>query len=200
MFLAYHKVYGTSANGRRHRTTQMILRALTGESRQIAVARQATVGDLQEVVCQLFDKPFPATKIAIVANEILYDDFAACPFKTLARNTEARVLFVGKINVTIKGLNGDTNEISVDPSTSLRDLQSLLCKLFRQRFPATMATLVIGECLYDEFIEVPFQTCTTGSVDANVVFSPTTDPYFYDLRDRRRQPVRGSSPELLRLE
>ena len=175
LFLSYSKVYGKVEDGRKQRAVEVALRAVTGETRRTVVNKNTSVGDMQEAVCALFKKPFPATKIAIVANEILYDDFASRPFKTLARKTEARVLF-GKINVTIKNLNGDTNEIAVDPGTSLRDLRSLLCKLFRQRFPATMATLVIGERIYDEFIEVPFQSCT-GSVDANVVFSPTTDPF-----------------------
>ena len=176
LFLSYSKVYGKVDDGRKQRAVEVALRAVTGETRTTVVNENTSVGDMQEAVCALFEKPFPVTKIAIVAHEILYDDFASRPFKTLT--TEARVLFAGKINIAIKGFNGETHEISVEPSTSLRELQSLLCKLFRQRFPATMATLVIGERLYDEFIEVPFQSCT-GSVDANVVFSPTTDLHIH---------------------
>ena len=181
MFLAYHKVSGKSTNGRRRRRAiQIVLRALTGETHQIAVPRQATVGDMQEVVCLLFGQPYPATKVKFVTNQVAFDEFADLPFKSAEPCGEVRVIFSGKVNVTIKGLNGDTHEIAVDPDTSLRNMQLLGCKLFRQRFPATMATLVIGERLYDEFIEVPFQGCT-GPLDANVVFSPTTDPHAWYL-------------------
>ena len=198
LFLAHHKVYGASAKGRRHRTTQMVLRALTGESHHIAVARQATVGDLQEVVCLLFEKPFPGTKVKFIANQVVFDEFADLPFQNVKRYQEVRVIFNGKVNVTIRGLNGETCEIAVDPDTSLRDMQLLLCRLFHQRHPAMKATLIVGNNVYDEFIEIPFKNLT-GSVDANVVFAKTDDPYFYDLRERRRQPARGSSPPALRL-
>ena len=59
------------------------------------------------------------------------------------------------------------------------------------------ATLIVGNNVYDEFIEIPFKNLTS-SVDANVVFAKTDDPYLYDLRDRRRGPERGISPSFLR--
>ena len=171
---------------------------MTGETHKIAVAKDTTVGGIQEAVCLLFNKPFPATKVKFIANQVVFDEFAELPFQNVQRYEELRVIFDGKVDVTIRGLNGETREIAVDPDTSLRDMQLLLCKLFRQRHPAMKAKLVVGTFVYDDFIEIPFKNLT-GSVDANVVFSPTTDPYFYDLRDRRRQPVRGSSPAFLRL-
>ena len=45
------------------------------------VDENTNVGDIQEAVCFLFEKPFPATKIVFVANEILYDDFKSRPFQ-----------------------------------------------------------------------------------------------------------------------
>ena len=199
MFLAYHKVCGKSATGRRQRTTQIRLRTLTGESHKIAIAKDTTVGGIQQAVCLLFEKPFPATKVKFIANQVVFDEFADLPFQNVQRYEEVRVIFDGKVNVTIRGLNGETREIAIEPDTSLRDMQLLLCKLFRQRHPAMKAKLVVGTFVYDEFIEVPLKNLT-GSVDANVVFARTDDPYFYDLRDRRRQPARGSSPALLRLD
>ena len=44
--------------------------------------------------------------------------------------------------------------------------------------------------VYDEFIQQPFKTCGGRVVEAQVTFHPTDDPFFYDLRDRRRQPYR----------
>ena len=129
----------------------------------------------------------------------MFGEFADLPFQNVQRYEEVRVIFDGKVNVTLTKLNGETADIAVDPCTSLRDMQLLLCKLFHQRHPAMKATLIVGNDVYDEFIQVPFKNCT-GSVDANVVFARTDDPYFYDLRDRRRQPARGSSPALLRLD
>ena len=60
------------------------------------------------------------------------------------------------------------------------------------------ATLIVGSDVYDEFIQVPFRNCS-GTAEATVTFAKTDDPYFYDLRDRRREPARGSSPAALRL-
>ena len=95
---------------------------------------------------------------------------------------------------------GETAEVAVDSDASLRELQALVCKLFRQRFPATKATLIVGDDVYDEFIQVPFRGCF-GCVEATVTFGPTDDPYFYDLRDRRsgKKAPSDTSPEPLRL-
>ena len=108
------------------------------------------------------------------------------------------MIFNGKVIVTLTKLDGETAEIAVEPSTSLRDMQLLLCKLFHQRHPAMKATLIVGNDAYDEFIQVSFQNCA-GAAMATVTFAPTDDPYFYDLRDRRREPARGSTPALLSL-
>ena len=110
------------------------------------------------------------------------------------------MLFNGKVQVVLRQLNGEMREIAVDPSTSLRELQALVCKIFRKRFPAMKATLVVGDDVYDEFIQVPFRGCS-GSVEAIITFADTDDPYFYDLRDRcpGNRPSRDSSPEPLRL-
>ena len=95
---------------------------------------------------------------------------------------------------------GETAELAVDSDASLRELQALVCKLFRQRCPATKATLAVGEAVYDDFMHDPFENCSR-SVEATVTFAPTDDPYFYDLRDRRpgKKAPGDTSPEPLRL-
>ena len=207
LFLAYHHVtFGKRSPGRsrrrkpRRRILQVVFRALTGETHQTAVEKGSLVGDMQEAVCALFDQPYPGTKVTFVANEIVYDDAAAQPFRTLATRAEVRVIFNWQVHVLLTKMNGETCEIIVDPRTSLRELQHTVCKLFHQRFPATKATLIVGECVYDEFIQSPFMHCV-GAVAATVTFAPTDDPYFYDLRDRRpgQMRVRNELPAMLRL-
>ena len=165
------------------------------------IDRKSTVGDLQKPVRDLFGKEYPATTVSVVVNEVVFEDFCAQPFRASTVSSEARVLFNGKVQVVLRQLSGETTrEIAVDPCTSLRELRALVCKLFRQRFPSTKATMVVGDDVYDEFIQVPFRGCS-GSVEAIVTFANTDDPDFYDLRDRRsgNRPSRDSSPEPLRL-
>ena len=155
---------------------------------------------MQKPVCDLFGKAYPATTVSLVVDETVYDDFCAQPFLTSTVPSEARVLFNGKVHVGLRLLSGERREINVDPNTSLRELQALVCKLFGKRFPAMKATLVVADNVYDEFIQEPFVTCS-GSVEAIITFANTDDPYFYDLRDRRlgNRPSRDWSPEPLRL-
>ena len=83
----------------------------------------------------------------------------------------------------------------VDQDTCLRNMQVLLCKLCRKSFPAMKASLIVGETVYDEFIQVPFRQCS-GTVEATVTFSRTDHPFLYDLRDRKQKKAgRGPSPD-----
>ena len=104
----------------------------------------------------LFGKPYPATTVSFVVNEIVFDEFTARPFSTLAVCAEVRVIFICQVQVRLTKINGETSDIAIDPSTSLRDLQVILCKVFQQRFPTIKATLIVGDNVYDEFIQVPF--------------------------------------------
>ena len=141
------------------------------------IDRKTTVGDLQKPICELFGKDFPATTVSLVVNEVVFEDFCAQPFRASTVSSEARVLFNGKVQVVLRQLSGETTrEIAVDPCTSLRELQALVCKLFRQRFPATKATLVVGDDVFDEFMQVPFRGCS-GSVEATITFA-YTDGHF----------------------
>ena len=96
--------------------------------------------------------------------------------------------------VKVRSITGEEHDICVCKSTSLRDVQETLCRLYRVPFPKTKACLTSGGRTYDEFAERPFIDCCGGDV-MTVAFIQTDDPYFYDLRDRRRRP-RQPSPEL----
>ena len=177
------------------RACPVVFRALTGETHTLVVGFNSTVGDMQESLCALFGKRYPETRVSIVNNEVLHAEFAAKPFRSMATRSEARVLFAGKVRVSLKMISGEMHELAIESETSLRELQLLLCKICRKSFPAMKAPLIVGETVYDEFIQVPFQDCS-GSVEATVTFNRTDDPYFYDLRDRRQKKAgRGSSPD-----
>jgi hypothetical protein len=107
------------------------------------------------------------------------------------------------IAVTFRSFDGQTYETSVPKLGALRDLQRCLCIVFGSRFPATQANLKVGGHLYDDFADIPFAncdpacSCETGagasqaacgcgaaSIDADVTFEPTSDPFFYDWADR----------------
>ena len=45
--------------------------------------------------------------------------------------------------------------------------------------------ITLGGITYDEFADMPFVDCAPEDV-MSVVFINTDDPFFYDLRDRRR--------------
>ena len=173
------------------RTFPVVFRALTGETHTLVAGKDSTVGDMQESLCALFGKRYPETKVSIVSYEVLHAEFPARPFRSMATRSEARVLFARKVCVS----SGEIQELAVQSEASLREMQLLLCRICRKSFPAMKATLIVGENVYDEFMQVPFQDCS-GSVEATVTFNRTDDPYFYDLRDRRqKQAGRGSSPE-----
>ena len=69
----------------------------------------------------------------------------------------------------------------------LRDLQRELCNKFGHRFPSTMAVLIVGGRLYDQFEEQPFADCDEGTT-VGISFGPTDNPFFYDEADRRAGP------------
>ena len=58
------------------------------------------------------------------------------------------------LSVTLRSLGG--TERALDVSRRATDVQRDVCRLFRQRFPATKASLLIDEATFDEFIDKPF--------------------------------------------
>ena len=79
------------------------------------------------------------------------------------------------------------HDLNVTRLTRLRDVQEIVCRLFRMPFPRTKACITVGGITYDEFADMPFLGCNGKDV-MTVVFIRTDDPYFYDLRDRRPHP------------
>ena len=73
--------------------------------------------------------------------------------------------------------------LDVSRCASLADVQRDICRFFRQRFPATKASLLIDEATFYEFIDKPFLSCADGAV-CTVIFADTDDPLFYDKADR----------------
>ena len=111
MFLSYHHVvHGKYAKGRggkpRHRTCQLLCRAITGETHTMEIDRKSTVGDLQKPVCDLFGKEYPATTVSFVVNEVVHDDFCAQPFRASAVPSVPGVLFNRKVHVGLRLLSG----------------------------------------------------------------------------------------------
>ncbi len=92
------------------------------------------------------------------------------------------------VAVILRCTGGEEMLASIPRSAKLRDVQRDLCKKFGQRFPATMAILVVGGQVYANFHEAPFEHCSEGDV-VDVIFQPTNDPSFYDESDRRPQPT-----------
>ena len=164
----------------------MLFTSLSGDAAQRTVFKNATLQDLQETVCSLFGKP--STRASLVVCEHVYSELSSRPFRYCSkiRPVEARVIFASGLHAVLRTAYGESHEVAVEPGTSLRDLQRVLCKLFRQRFPAMKATLMVENEVYDEFIQIPFKN-RVGTVEAAVKFAPTDDPFFYDLRDRKPQ-------------
>ena len=70
----------------------------------------------------------------------------------------------------------------------LRDIQYELCGLFRRRFPSMMASVRTENKTYDSFGDQPFIECSDGD-NIEVIFSDTSDPFFFDLEDRRAPKI-----------
>ena len=77
---------------------------------------------------------------------------------------------------------GEDQVCDVPRGSSLRDVQKLLCRVFRQRFPAMKAILTIDGVTYDQFYKFPVFVQDAICI---VHFIETDDPFFYDLADRK---------------
>ena len=71
----------------------------------------------------------------------------------------------------------------VERTSSLADVQQLLCRFYRQSFPAKKAVLTSDDVLFDAFVQCPSKTCSEGAA-YEVKFVDTDDPFFYDKFDR----------------
>ncbi len=77
--------------------------------------------------------------------------------------------------------------LDVAATSRLRDLQRVLCVLFRRNFPWHRASVVVGEAAHDHFEAQPFLSCEEeAEVAVTVVFLRNVeDPFFFDAADRR---------------
>ena len=78
---------------------------------------------------------------------------------------------------------GVEESCEVERTSSLADVQQLLCRFYRQSFPAKKAVLTSDDNTYDAFGQYPFKTCNEGAT-FEVEFVDTDDPFFYDKADR----------------
>ena len=83
--------------------------------------------------------------------------------------------------------DGKTKTLAVTRSMSLREVQQMLCSAFRQRFPLMCANLKQAGELFDNFDDMPFVDAEDAE-DIIVTFDVTSDMYFFDLFDRKKQP------------
>ena len=67
----------------------------------------------------------------------------------------------------------------------LRDIQKDLCEFFKKSWPKKQANVKVNDTTYDDFNEYPFEDVIGEDIEATVTFEDTTDPYFYDLIDRK---------------
>ena len=78
---------------------------------------------------------------------------------------------------------GVDEHCDVQRDSSLADIQQLLCRLYRQNFPARKAVLTLDDNKYDAFVQYPFKTCTEGAM-YEVEFDKTDEVLFFDKADR----------------
>ncbi len=76
--------------------------------------------------------------------------------------------------------------LSVQRASSLRGVQSALCRAFGQRFPVMQAYVTCRGVKYEEFSACPFTLLLHGEGVA-VEFLQTDNPHFYDVADRQGQ-------------
>ncbi len=79
--------------------------------------------------------------------------------------------------------DGVEEPCEVARASSLADVQQLLCRLYRQSFPAKKAVLTSNGVLFDVFGQYPFKTCNEGDI-FEIESGKTDDPFFYDKFDR----------------
>ena len=75
-------------------TVSVKLVAESGEEHTISVVQAVRLRDVQEVICRLFHKTFPATKACIVERAWTHDDFFNQPFLNSADGDVMRVRFI----------------------------------------------------------------------------------------------------------
>ena len=79
--------------------------------------------------------------------------------------------------------DGVEESYDVERTSSLADVQQLLCRLYRQSFPAKKAIMTSNGLLFDVFVQYPFKNSNEGAM-YEVEFENTDEVLFYDKFDR----------------
>ena len=94
---------------------------------------------------------------------------------------------IDMVQLLLRSLGGgEAVRLDVAPTSRLRDLQAVLCRLFRKNFPWHRASVVMGRTVHDHFESQPFLGCDGEiEVDVTVIFQRNVeDPFFFDVADR----------------
>ena len=91
------------------------------------------------------------------------------------------------IGVTFGNASYTTTLLVMLPKTiQLREVQQALCSFFKQSFPKKLAKVKVYEKIYHDFEDYFLEDVIGEEIEVNVVFEDNnTDPYFYDVIDRR---------------
>ena len=68
--------------------------AVSGDAHELTVARCARLREVQEQICRLFSKSFPATKVCIAVGSHNYDEFLDMPFAGVVDDAVMNVFFI----------------------------------------------------------------------------------------------------------
>ena len=99
-----------------------------------------------------------------------------------------RFILVAMIRALFRKQDSEPRELEVEKRASLRHVQKLLCSIFAERFPCMKASVVVRGEHFASFLDRPFFNCEDGD-EIEVAFSPTDDPFFYDLNDRSSHKI-----------
>lgn len=176
--------------------TVVVLRSLQGGDVRLAVNPSQRLVDVQGEVARAFGFAFPE-KIArfVKQNGQVVTDLLDYPF-TDCKDGEVFSIVIGcpgthdvipeaKMRVNFELPTGQTVQMVVASGTRLRDLQPALLRFAGGRLPADMASISSPDArIFDDFNDRPFINARQGDV-FTISISPTDDPFFFDLFDRR---------------
>ena len=70
------------------------LRSVSGDEHKLTVARCTRLREVQEQICRLFRKSFPATKVCLAMGSRSYDEFFDLPFVSVVDDAVMNVVFI----------------------------------------------------------------------------------------------------------
>ena len=149
---------------------------------------EVILADVQQQVLALFDKPFDTTWVYFVDGSEKHTLPTSKPFLRANTGDVLSANFRDSKTVELTFVSGDKSEtFTLERNLALRDVQKLLCSTFRQRFPLMCANLKSAHRTFADFNDTPF--VDAEDLDGfDVEFDTTTDMFFFDLFDRKREP------------